>query len=278
MKAEAKTAEEETVHPDDRAAITGRRLTKIYSRGSVETVAFRDLEFDIGHEEFLIVIGPSGCGKSTLLKVLAGLTAATSGNLSFDFGSGGDLRVATVFQDPALFPWMRTIDNASFGLRLRGLRKKDRREHAAEELERVGLSGFERAYPTELSGGMRQRVNLARALCIDPQLMLMDEPFAALDVQTKSIMQEQLLHIWERDRRTVVFVTHSIIEALLLGDRILVMGVDPGRIIANIDVPFTRPRVPSELRYQNEFLELERRLEKLIRDQYSEDPSHSDTG
>ncbi|MEZ5175573.1 MAG: ABC transporter ATP-binding protein [Acidimicrobiia bacterium] len=226
------------------------------------------MSFSIHNREFVIVIGPSGCGKSTLLKILGGLTEPSSGNLLVEQGSESEFRVATVFQDAALFPWMRAFDNASFGLRLNGQSKGERRARARKELARVGLEGFEQAYPSELSGGMRQRVNLARALCIDPHLMLMDEPFAALDVQTKMVMQEQLLEIWERDRRTVVFVTHSIMEALVLGDRILVMGTNPGRLIAEIDVPFDRPRTPNEIRYDPEFLRLERELENMIRLQY----------
>lgn len=248
--------------------IIARSLSMTYAREHAETVVFTGIDVRIRAQEFVVVVGPSGCGKSTLLKLLGGLVEPTGGTIDFAEPILSDRRVATVFQNDNLFPWMRAEDNVAFGLRLRGMARDARLDRARQELRTVGLEGARELYPAELSGGMRQRVNLARALAIEPQLMLMDEPFAALDVQTKHQMQESLLNIWERDRRTVVFVTHSIQEALLLGDTILVMsGSSPARIIERLDVPFERPRDAQELRFGQSFRELEQHIWSLLRTQ-----------
>lgn len=250
------------------AAVEARGLTVTFARRQRTVTVFEDLDLDVDDCEFLVLLGPSGCGKSTLLRVLGGLVTPSAGGVAFartapEDGSrpvGKDHRVNMVFQDDALLPWLRTVDNVAFGLQLRGVSRQERRERAMAELRSVGLERFANAFPRELSGGMRQRANLARASANDPTLLLMDEPFAALDVQTRTIMQDQLLDLWEQHRRTVVFVTHSIEEAILLADRILVMGAGPGRFIAEFSVPFDRPRNGEELRFDKCFAALHREI------------------
>lgn len=200
--------------------------------------------------EFVCVVGPSGCGKTTLLRILAGLAAASSGTATV---AG---RVATVFQGQSLFPWLTAADNVEYGLRVEGIPTARRRALAIEQLRRVGLERFARAYPATLSGGMQQRVNLARALAIDPDVLLMDEPFGSLDEQTRFVMQEQLATLWQgsgsgeaaAERKTVFFVTHSVDEAVALGDRVCVMSARPGRIIMDVPIDVPRPRIRHDQR------------------------------
>jgi NitT/TauT family transport system ATP-binding protein len=190
------------------------------------------------------LIGPSGCGKTTLLKLIDGLLDPDDGELLVlgDRVVGPGPERAMVFQQFALLPWLTVVDNIAFGLRLRRVPTSERRRVADELVEMVGLEGFEQSYPYQLSGGMQQRVGLARALAVDPSVLLMDEPFSAVDALTRMELQEDLLAIWERTRKAVVFVTHSIEEAILLSDRVMVMGRDPGRIVEAIDVDLPRPR------------------------------------
>jgi NitT/TauT family transport system ATP-binding protein len=201
-----------------------------------------DIEFEEG--EFVCIVGPSGCGKSTFLQMLAGLEPISEGTIELDGrlirGPGADRGM--VFQSYALFPWRTVLANIEFGLELKGLGKLERREIALRSAHRVGLRGFENAYPSELSGGMKQRVGIARALANDPPVLLMDEPFAALDAQTREMLQEQLLSIWRQTGNTVVFVTHSVQEAVYLSNRILVMTARPGRVkeVINVDLPYPR--------------------------------------
>ncbi|HYH91756.1 MAG TPA: ABC transporter ATP-binding protein [Candidatus Saccharimonadales bacterium] len=222
------------------------RLCKIFpARGDDEPVeALKDVSFDIKDGEFITVLGPSGCGKTTLLRILAGLEQFDSGDVRVDgqsvTGPGPDR--AMVFQSFALMPWAKIIDNVAFGLELRGVPKAEREDRAMRLIELVGLKGFERRLPGALSGGMQQRVGLARALAVDPRILLMDEPFGALDEQTRRLLQEELLAIWEASRKTVIFITHSMEEAVLLGDRIVLMSPRPGRIVDVVDVPLARPR------------------------------------
>lgn len=249
-------------------AVQARGLAVSFTRRHRTATVFEGLDLEVGDCEFLVLLGPSGCGKSTLLRVLAGLVPPSAGAISFtreasEDGQGSpgeDHRVNMVFQDDALLPWLRTVDNVAFGLQLRGISRQERRKRAMVELRSVGLERFAEAFPRELSGGMRQRANLARAFANDPTLLLMDEPFAALDVQTRTLMQNQLLDLWEQQRRTVVFVTHSIEEAILLADRILVMGAGPGRFIAEFSVPFDRPRNGEDLRFDERFAALHREI------------------
>lgn len=202
-----------------------------------------NLTFTIADSEFLCVIGPSGCGKSTLLGLLGGLNEPDSGTISFTGRrtSAGPLS-AIVWQDYALIPWRSIRDNVAFALEARGVPRKERHRIADEHLELMGIGAFAGNRPHELSGGMRQRAGIARALASGPETLLMDEPFAAVDAQTRTILQDELLRIWERHRTTVVFITHNIEEALLLGDRVVVLGSRPTSVIDVIDVPFDRPR------------------------------------
>jgi NitT/TauT family transport system ATP-binding protein len=212
--------------------------------GSTPVQALENVELVIKDNEFLTILGPSGCGKTTLLRHIAGLVPWDSGDITIDGvpvrGPGPER--AMVFQSFALLPWATVIDNVAFGLELRNVPKNEREERAARLIELVGLHGFEHRHPFELSGGMQQRVGLARALAVRPRILLMDEPFGALDEQTRRLLQEQLLSIWEQQPLTVVFITHSMEEAVLLGDRVALMTPRPGRIDQLVDVPLTRPR------------------------------------
>ena len=219
-------------------------LSKRYAAGGSDILALSGISATIGEGEFVCLLGPSGCGKSTLLKIVAGLIPASAGTISIAgrvvTAPGPDR--AMVFQDYALFPWMTVAENAEFGLAARGVAPARRAAASAELLKAVCLGEFAAKYPHHLSGGMKQRVSIARALAVDPVLLLMDEPFGALDAQTRFVMQQELLRIWRAYRKTVLFVTHSIEEALYLGDRVLVMTARPGRIKAEIPVASARPR------------------------------------
>jgi len=212
-------------------------------RGQV--VALADVSLAVDAHEFVCIVGPSGCGKSTLLRIIAGLQAPTTGRVQFEGEGeqgGHHVRGGLVVQEHGTFPWMSAVDNVAFGVKLEGVPASERRARAMQFLERVGLSAFANHYPHEMSVGMRQRLGIGRAMVVNAPLLLMDEPFGALDAQTRRHMQGELLGIWAADRRTVVFVTHDIEEAVLLGDRVIVMSGRPGRILANIPVPFARPR------------------------------------
>lgn len=223
-----------------------RGLSKVFpARGKDAPVeALRNVDLTVREGEFLTVLGPSGCGKTTLLRILAGLLPWDEGTITIEGrpldGPGPDR--AMVFQNFALLPWASVLSNVAFGLELRGVPRAEREAKAAELVELVGLKGFEHRLPSELSGGMQQRVGLARALAVDPKILLMDEPFGALDEQTRRLLQEELLAIWEARRKTVIFITHSMEEAVLLGDRVILMSPRPGRIIDIVDVPLPRPR------------------------------------
>ncbi|WP_456856735.1 ABC transporter ATP-binding protein [Bradyrhizobium sp. USDA 4501] len=228
--------------------------------------AVRDLDFTIAPAELVCMLGPSGCGKSTLLGALAGHLQVTRGQVMVDdeaiLGPSPDRGI--VFQQHTLFPWKRVRDNVAFGLKMRGVGKAERRRAADDILRLVGLEGFEGFYPSRLSGGMQQRVEIARVLINQPRVLLMDEPFGALDAQTRSLMQEVLLDIWTKIPTTTVFVTHDIEEALFLADRIIVMSARPGRVIDDIRLPFGRPR-QSELVTESEFVRLKRHVLELLR-------------
>lgn len=206
--------------------------------------AVDDLHLEVADREFVCLLGPSGCGKSTALNVVAGFLEPTEGSMLVDGKpvSGPAPDRGVVFQDANIFPWLTVEKNVGFGPSLRKSRGDDYSERVADLIEKVGLTGFENHLPLELSGGMRQRVGLARTLINDPSILLMDEPFGALDAQTRIIMQELLLNLWERDRKTVLFVTHDIDEALLLGDRVVVMSARPGRVKEILTVDLPRPR------------------------------------
>ncbi|MEX2548007.1 MAG: ABC transporter ATP-binding protein [Chloroflexota bacterium] len=213
-------------------------------RQSEPVLALKDVDLSVRDNEFLTILGPSGCGKTTLLRLIAGLLHWDEGEITIEGKAvrGPGPERAMVFQSFALLPWMNVLDNVAFGLEIARVPRQKRYERANELIEIVGLTGFEKRYPMELSGGMQQRVGLARALAVRPKVLLMDEPFGALDEQTRRLLQEELLAIWEKERTTVVFITHSMEEAVLLGDRVVLMSARPGRIEEIVEVPLKRPR------------------------------------
>jgi len=226
--------------------------------GSVHALA--GVSFEVRDREFLCILGPSGCGKTTLLRVVAGLQKPTTGEVERIL-SANDRRpqVLLVSQENNLFPWMTALDNAAFGLEMQGVARRQRREKARDLLVRLGFEGREKAWPHELSLGMKQRVAVARCFLSDPAVMLMDEPFAALDCLRRMELQQQLLRVWDESHKTVLFVTHDIEEAIMLGDRVLVLGGSPGRILTEFRVPFDRPRNPA-LAFTSEFLNLKKSI------------------
>lgn len=240
-------------------AIEVRGLGKIYREedSEAEFRALGDVNLSIASGEFISLIGPSGCGKTTLLKIIDGLIPFDEGELVVQGQPvrGPGRERAVVFQNFALLPWLDVRDNIGFGLKLRGANEKQIRETADHFIEMVGLDGFADRYPRQLSGGMQQRVGLARALAVDPDILLMDEPFGALDAQTRNILQSDLLEIWDRSRKTVVFVTHAMDEAVFLSDRVVLMGTHPGRIHEIIEIDLPRPRTDTT-RSDPRFVEL----------------------
>ena len=239
-------------------AISAENASKLFLDGAV--TAFRQLDLAVRDRETLCIVGPSGCGKTTLLRCIAGLADLSGGRMLIGGRpvKGPPEGVAMVFQHFGLLPWKTVYDNAAFGLAIAGAPAAVIRPRVEHYLELVGLAGFEKSYPYQLSGGMQQRVGLVRALAIDPSILLMDEPFASLDAQTREILQEELLRIMERpeEKKTMVFITHSIDEAILLGDRIAVMSARPGRIKEIIDLPFGRPRDVEVVRADPRYAEL----------------------
>jgi len=245
-----------------------RNLHKEIPRNDREPfMIFKNINLSLRDGEFVSVVGPSGCGKTTLLRVINGLMPRTSGEILIDGKSAAELDhelvMGFVFQGASLLPWRTSLKNVLLGLEGRGKNTEEAEKVARKHLELVGLSGFENHYPHELSGGMQQRVNLARALAVDPRILLMDEPFAALDAQTRNFMQLELLRIWAATRKTVIFVTHMIAESILLSDRVIVFSHRPGTIRSEFQVPLERPR-NMEMRADPRFLELENILWKQI--------------
>jgi NitT/TauT family transport system ATP-binding protein len=238
------------------ATVMARGLGRRFEtpRGPID--AIQDVDLSVAAGEFCAIVGPSGCGKSTLLRLVAGLDKPTSGSLTQQRPDGRTPTNALVFQGRSVFPWLTLRQNVAYGLKLHGVSRRERGRQADELLRTVGLSAFARAYPHQVSEGMRQRVAIARALAVDPDMLLMDEPFGALDEQTRFLLQEELLRIWEATGKTVLFVTHSIDEAMVLADRILVMSAQPGTIRATLDVPFPRPRSLTAVRSDPAFAAL----------------------
>lgn len=235
--------------------------------------AVQNVSVSIRPGEFVCLLGPSGCGKSTLLGAIAGHLQPSSGSIQVDAQplKGPHPERGLVFQQHTLFPWKKIIDNVAFGLKMKGILRVEREKRAYELLELVGLAGFEQHYPSQLSGGMQQRVEIARVLINHPRVMLMDEPFGALDAQTRMMMQQLLLEVWESIRTTIVFITHDIDEALFLADRILVMSPRPGRIIEETALTFTRPR-KAELVTSDRFIQLKRHCLELLHTQSADFP------
>jgi NitT/TauT family transport system ATP-binding protein len=231
-------------------------------------VAIDRVSVDIEPGEFFMIVGPSGCGKTTLLRILAGLETATAGTIEIDTpANSARPENAMVFQGESIFPWMTVWNNAAYGLRMRNAPPAVIKERVGHYLDATGLTRFAGYYPHQLSGGMKQRVSIARAFANDPEILLMDEPFSALDAQNKLLLQEELLRIWEEQKKTVVFITHSVDEAVFLGDRIMVMTAQPGHVKSMVRVPLPRPRNIIELQKAPEFGELVHRIWSGLRDE-----------
>jgi sulfonate transport system ATP-binding protein len=244
-----------------------RRLTKQFVKDDMGIVALRDLSLGIEDGCFVTVLGRSGCGKSTMLNMMSGLMAPTSGAVRFRDSpvSGPRTEVGYMTQSDTLMPWRDVVRNVEMPMEIKGVQAKERRRRAADLIERVGLTGFERHYPRELSGGMRRRASLARMLAGDPEVLLLDEPFGALDAQLRSVLQAELLRLWQGSGQTVVFVTHDIEEALLLGDRVVVLG-RVGRVVLDRTIDLPRPRDADELRVDAHFVSLHKEMTAALRE------------
>ena len=265
----------ETASPEAalRTRVDVRNLGKVFQLGATTIEAVQDVSFTVKEGEFVSLLGPSGSGKSTVLNMIATLLAASSGAILVDgetVQAGRAVRqVGYVYQKDTLFPWRTVADNIGYGLELAGMDKAARRERVARAVSRAGLEGFENAYPSSLSGGMRQRASLMRTLVREPEILLMDEPFGALDTHTKLDMHDVLLRIWEREKQTVLFVTHDLGEALTLSDRIILFSARPGRIKDSFDVPFPRPRDGVALRETAEYATLFGRIWHSLGEEFS---------
>jgi NitT/TauT family transport system ATP-binding protein len=257
--------------------ISARDLERRFDDGHRVVHALGPVDLDVAEGEFVCIVGPSGCGKSTLLRVLAGLVNPSAGEVQIRHQDPSRALVGMVFQDHGVYPWKTVAANVRFGLDVgRTLPRAERRRRVAEYLDKLGLSDFADAYPVTLSGGMRQRVSIARALAVAPEVLLMDEPFASLDAQLRTILQGELVDLWESDRRTVVFITHDIDEAAFLGDRVLVMSARPGQMRAEFQVPFPRPR-DHDLRGTPEFAALRQEIWAELRDEVDKVMSRTPT-
>jgi NitT/TauT family transport system ATP-binding protein len=241
-----------------------RHISKFFGNGSSATQVLADISFQTTEGEFLSILGPSGCGKSTLLRIIAGLLEPTEGEVIYSGNNTAGPLNSMVFQEHGVFPWMNVIDNVAFGLEMRGVSRKERYERSLDFLKRVGLAQYAMRNPHELSVGMRQRIAIARAFVNNPEILLMDEPFGALDAQTRLILQDELLKIWSHHKKTVIFVTHDIDEAILLGDRVLVMTSVPGRIREVMTVGIVRPR-DLQIESSREFVDMRMNIWNSIR-------------
>jgi len=244
-----------------------KNLSKSFVQNDETIVAVSDVSLDFFANEFSVIVGPSGCGKTTLLRMLAGLESPTSGEVVYGDCNPHKPKCNMVFQEQAIFPWLTVWENIAFGLRRRGIKGSALSEIVERYLTVTGLTGFGKSYPYQLSGGMKQRVGVARAFANDPEILLMDEPFASLDEQNKTILQDELLRLWEETKKTVVYITHSIDEAISMADRVIVMTNRPGKIKAIIPIPFSRPRKMMELRTNAEYGELVYRVWQLLYDE-----------
>ncbi|MCU1564967.1 MAG: mannosyltransferase [Arthrobacter sp.] len=241
---------------DNEVKISVDHLSKQFDVKGRSVTALDDINITIDKGQFFMIVGPSGCGKTTLLRILAGLEKPSSGSFSIKEPDGSRPENSMVFQGDSIFPWMTVWDNAAYGLTMRNAPKSEIKDTVGHYLDKTGLTAFADAYPHQLSGGMRQRVSIARAFSNDPDVLFMDEPFSALDEQNKTLLHEELLKIWDETRKTVLFITHSVDEAVTLGDRIMIMTSQPGRVKAFVDVPFERPRDVLELRQRPEYGEV----------------------
>jgi NitT/TauT family transport system ATP-binding protein len=250
-------------------AIRLRGVSKTYATGESRVSALENVSLEIPADSFVSLIGPSGCGKSTILKLLAGLSRPSTGEIEFwgNLIQGVNTQIGYVTQDHNLFPWLTLRENVEFPLLARGVESEERSRRAAELIHMVGLFGFENAYPNELSGGMQKRGSIIRTLIYDPDVILMDEPFGPLDAQTRLVMQQELLDLWARKRKTILFVTHDLTEAITLSDQVIVMTRRPGRIKGVFDIPLTRPRDVFSIQESSDFHELYRRIWHAFRDE-----------
>jgi NitT/TauT family transport system ATP-binding protein len=258
---------EPTTESTQSKEITIEELSKTYNKGSPQAVeALRDVDLTVADGEFVSIVGPSGCGKSTLMEIVAGLIPKSEGSVRIADHevTGPRPEIGVVFQEYSLFPWRTVRRNTEFGLELMGVDEAERGERVQEMLDLVGLSGFEESYPEELSGGMEQRVALARTLAADPDILLMDEPFGALDEQTRMYMGEELLRIWSETKKTVIFITHSLQESVLLSDRVVVLSDRPGRIRDIVEIDLNRPR-DTDLIGTEQFNQSQSQLWQLIK-------------
>lgn len=253
-----------------------RGLSKSFESGGRTVVALDNVSLDIEAGCFFMIVGPSGCGKTTLLRILGNLESPTAGTIEVAAPADGRPGNSMVFQGDSLFPWMTAWQNAAYGLTMRGWPKSEIAEIVGHYLNRTGLSKFANAYPHQLSGGMRQRVSIARAFANDPDVLLMDEPFSALDEQNRVLLQQELLRIWEESRKTVIFITHSVDEAVTLGDRIMIMSTHPGRVKQIVDVPFERPRDVLELHSRPAYGELVYSIWGQLRDEVHRARAHDE--
>ena len=244
-----------------------RGVRKEFDAGRLAVVALERCDFTVREGEFICIVGPSGCGKTTLLRILGGLESPSEGEVIVKRGNAGAPLTSMIFQEASIFPWMMVKENVAYGLKLRGVDAQHTEAAVRRFLGLTGLEPFAEAYPFQLSGGMKQRVSVARAFANDPEVLLMDEPFAALDEQNKILLQEELLRIWSASGKTVIFITHSIDEALVMGDRVLVMSARPGRMKADIPVAFPRPRAVYDLKGDPEFGRLGREIWGLLREE-----------
>ncbi len=265
-------------HELDPIKIRIKSLTKEFHSKDRIFTAIDDVSLDIAPGTFFMIVGPSGCGKTTLLRILAGLEKPTYGSIEINQTDHKRPGNSMVFQGDSIFPWMTVWDNAAYGLVMRNAPRAQIKEVVGHYLDRTGLTRFAQAYPHQLSGGMKQRVSIARAFANDPEVLLMDEPFSALDEQNKTLLQDELLRIWDEHKKTVLFITHSVDEAVTLGDRIMVMTSHPGRTKALIDVPFERPRSVLELRARPEYGELVYKIWGYLREEVQHAKTDAESG
>jgi NitT/TauT family transport system ATP-binding protein len=245
--------------------IQGVTKTFVGQHGDVQALDPIDLAIPQG--QFLCIVGPSGCGKTTLLRIIAGLEQPTAGAVDFTIAHAGKPLRSVVFQEQGIFPWMTVLQNTAFGLKVRGVGRAEREKQAGAYLDMLGLTQFSDAYPRQLSGGMRQRVNIARAFANDPAILLMDEPLASLDEQTKLLVQDDLLRLWEGSHKTVVYITHSLDEAIVLGDRVMVMTNRPGRVKSLVDIDLPRPRNVLDMQSNTAFFDIRSRIWTALREE-----------
>ena len=264
-------SEEQKAKENEDVKLRINKLRKVFNTRNGETVALNGVDLDIKENEFICVVGPSGCGKSTLLNIIAGLSEPTSGEVYCDgkLVKGTGTERGVVFQQYALFPWLTVKKNVMFGLELEGIKGKEAEERAMKYIKMVQLEEFADHYPKELSGGMKQRVAIARAYAVNPSILLMDEPFGALDAQTRTQLQQELLETWEKERKTCFFITHDVDEAIILAQRVIIMSARPGRIkeIVEIDIPYPRDQ---ETKMSPRFLELKNHIWSQVYKEYLE--------